>query len=129
MGWPTLNSSLDDTPDMVTKAQQKGDSKDKPMKPKPAISPEDYLQDAPSNAEDEESPREENPSEFDIRSQRQNLPRLDTTVGVSRVLRGINFDPISPTIDPKARNEHGNFASPSSSSPSVSETQKEIFRQ
>ena len=127
MGWLTPNSSLGDTPNVVTKAQQEGDSEDKPVRQEPAIEPEEFLQDAPSNAEDEKSPHKKISSNFDSRSQRQNLPRLDTNVPVGRVLRATNPDPISPIIGPEAVSEHISFASPSMGGPSVSETQKDTF--
>ena len=125
MGWLTPNSSLGDTPDVVTKGQQEGDPEDKPVRPEPAIKSEDFLQDAPSDVEDDRSPHQKLSSNFDSRPQRQNLPRLDTNVPVGRVLRAINPDPISPIIDPEAVSEHISSASPSLSHPSVSETQKE----
>ena len=127
MGWLTPNSSLGDTPDVVTKAQQEGDSGDKPVRPEPAIKSEDFLQDAPSDAEDEKSPHKKLSSNFDSRSQRQNLPRLDTNVPVGRALRATNPDPISPIIGPEAVSEHVNFTSQSIGGPSVSETQKDTF--
>lgn len=120
MVWPTLNSSLGDTLDVITKAQQEGNSEDKLVRLEPAMSPENFLRDAPSDAEDEESPREEFFSTFDIRLQRQNLPRLDTNVQVSSVLRATNPGPTSPKMERKAINEHNNFASPNLGSPSVS---------
>ena len=121
MEWPTLNASLGDTPNVLLKAQQQGDSQDKPTEPEPAVSSADFLQDAPSDAEDEESPHEKSLSNFDIRLQRQNLPRLDTNFRASRDLRATKTDPISPIIDPKAINKHSTLASPNLSGPSVSE--------